>query len=335
VSTSETIDTPTSLETSADFAVEREEFLADVLEKLSREPKELDCKYLYDERGSRLFDEITRLPEYYLTDAEQAIMDASAGEMAAQIGPDAMLIEFGSGSSTKTRVLLDHLVSPAAYVPLDISEEFLLETAAGLRRAYPDLEILPVVADFTQTFELPESTRPRSHAAVYFPGSTIGNFTPGAARQMLGRIRDILGPQGGLLIGIDLRKDPTIIEAAYNDSRRVTDEFILNLLERANRELGADFDVDSFRLEAQYDQARGRVEIHLVSTRDQTVTIGDRRFGFTAGERVLVEYSHKYTVEGFAALAADAGFALHEHWTDPEELFAVLHLVNEADGSEA
>ena len=185
------------------------------------------------------------------------------------------------------------------------------------------------MADFTRPFELPRATRPPSHAAVYFPGSTIGNFSPAEVHTMLVRIRRILGPLGGLLIGIDLRKDPETIEAAYNASRQVTDEFISNLLRRANRELGADFDLDRFSLEAVYDEELGRVELSMVSDTDQTVTIADRRFDFAAGERVRIEYSHKYTIEGFARMAQEAGFSLHRHWTDPDDMFAVLHLVNE------
>lgn len=306
-----------------------QEFLRDVHDGLGRQPKTLPCKYFYDERGSRLFEEITTLPEYYLTRTEQAIMEQHAEEMARQIDKGVMLVEFGSGSSTKTRILLDHLDDPVAYVPLDISEEHLLDAAVRLRKAYPWLEVLPVVADFTEPFTLPESTRPRTHAAVYFPGSTIGNFTPGEARRMLARIARILGPEGGLLIGIDLQKQPAIIEAAYDDSEGVTEEFNLNILRRANRELGADFDLAQFSHEAIYDESTARVEIFIVSACEQSVSIGDRTFTFASGERILTEYSHKYTIAGFSELAAAAGFSLHRHWTDPEELFAVLHLVAE------
>ncbi len=305
------------------------EFLRDVLDGLSSEPKRLDCKYFYDERGSQLFDRITELPEYYLTRTEQAIMEAHVAEMGAQIGPGVMLVEFGSGSSTKTRILLDHLEDPVAYVPLDISEEHLLKTATALRTSYPDLEILPLVADFTERFELPDSSRTRTHAAVYFPGSTIGNFTPAEAHQILGTIAGILGAQGGLLIGIDLQKDPGIIEAAYNDAQGITDEFNLNLLVRANRELGANFEIERFAHQAVYNEAMGRVELFLVSRDDQTVTLDGREFEFRAGELILTEYSYKYTVAGFAGLAAEAGFSLHKSWTDRERLFAVLHLVLE------
>ena len=307
------------------------EFLDDVVHGLGRSPKQLQCKYFYDERGSQLFDQICELPEYYVTRTEQAIMDAHAVEMAEQLGEKVMLVEFGSGSSSKTRVLLDHLNRPAAYVPLDISEEHLLKTASCLREHYPELEILPLVADFTQPFELPTSRIEPSHAAVYFPGSTIGNFEPHAAIRMLKMIAGILGKEGGLLIGVDLQKPTTIIEAAYNDSEKVTDAFNLNVLHRVNRELGADIEIDQFHHRAVYNEHHCRVEIHVVSEEDQTVTIGDRVFDFRQDEKVLTEYSHKYTVDGFAEMASKAGFRLHKSWTDPKQYFAVLHLVAETD----
>ncbi len=305
-------------------------FLQDVIEGLSKSPKELQCKYFYDEKGSALFDQICELEEYYLTRTERKIMLDHAGEMAQQLGEQVMLVEFGSGSSMKTRVLLDALIDPVAYVPLDISEEHLHKTARQLQENYPHIEILPLVADFTKPFSLPDAKRPPSHAAVFFPGSTIGNFVPDAAEKMLMTIANILGPNGGMLIGIDLQKDKSIIEPAYNDSKGVTDQFNLNVLHRVNRELGANFDVDQFKHKAVYNQSLGRVEIHVVSQCNQTVTIGNRTFEFEADEQVLTEYSHKYTIEGFVALASTAGFVLHKQWTDENNLFAVLHLVNEA-----
>lgn len=249
--------------------------------------------------------------------------------MADQIGQRAMLVEFGSGSSTKSRILLDALQdSLAAYVPVDISEEHLLATVSSLRESYPNLEILPAVADFTEHFDLPVASSPVSHAAVFFPGSTIGNFTPDAAKQMLARIARIAGAEGGLLIGIDLQKDVELIEAAYNDSDGVTDEFNLNMLHRINGELDGDFVVDQFRHKAVYDEQHGRVELFVVSDRKQTVSIGDHQFVFEKDEHVLTEYSHKYTIDGFSEMAATAGFCLHKSWTDEDNLFAVLHLVN-------
>ncbi len=305
-------------------------FFNDVVDGLSQINKSLPCKYFYDERGSQLFDEICELDEYYLTRTEQIIMDQYAEEMAAQLGERVMLVEFGSGSSTKTQILLEHLLDPSAYVPLDISEDHLLKTAASLRLKFPRIEILPVVADFTRGFALPVPQTPASHAAVYFPGSTIGNFETKAAQDLLMNIADLLGPEGGLLVGIDLKKDPDIIHAAYNDASRVTDEFNLNILRRINNELGSDFDLDCFAHSAIYNPAEGRVEISLVSQCEQTVQLEDHTFHFVKGEEIFTEYSHKYSVDEFAQMAATAGFSLHKHWTDHENLFAVLHLVNES-----
>jgi dimethylhistidine N-methyltransferase len=306
-----------------------EDFLTDVLEGLAKQPKQLPCKYFYDQRGSQLFDRICELDEYYLTRTELAIMDEFIDEMAWQLGRQVMLVEFGSGSSIKTRKLLDALDDPVAYVPIDISEEHLMRTARELQESYPQTEILPVVADFTSDLKLPRSGRTPSHAVVYFPGSTIGNFTPEQAETLLSRFSRFLGPDGGLLIGIDLQKDPRVIRAAYNDEAGVTAEFNLNLLHRINRELGGDFDVRSFRHRAEYNQERGRVEIDLVSQCPQTVHIDGRVFRFAAGEAIHTEYSHKYTIDSFARLAARAGFTLHRSWTDSRQYVAVLHLVHE------
>jgi dimethylhistidine N-methyltransferase len=302
-----------------------EEFLADVLAGLARSPKELACKYFYDERGSQLFDEICELDEYYLTRTEDEIIRHYGHEMADQIGPGVMLVEYGSGSSTKTRVLLDYLDDPVAYVPVDISREHLHRTAASLRLAYPSMEVLPVCADFTQPFQLPKSECTPTHAAVFFPGSTIGNFEPPAVRAMLAQIATLCGTGGGLVIGIDLQKNPAVIEAAYNDARGVTAEFNRNVLRRINRELGGKIPVDQFEHRAVYNPRLGRVELSLVSARAQRVAVNGHHFDFAAGEPIVTEYSHKYTIEGFARLAADAGLTLRRSWTDERRMFAVLH----------
>lgn len=304
----------------------RRAFLSDVLAGLQMTPKQLPCKYFYDQRGSELFDRICQLDEYYLTRSELVIMDRFASEMGAQIGPGAMLVEYGSGSSVKTRYLLDDLPDAVAYVPVDISGEHLQSTARELARDYPRIEVLPVCADFTEHFALPASKRPATHSAVYFPGSTIGNFLPDQAAELLLRITRLCGKDGGLLIGIDLKKDPTTIEAAYNDPSGVTAEFNLNLLGRINRELGANFDLGSFFHQARYNSQLGRVEIYLVSNAAQTVAIGNERIEFVPDEMICTEYSHKYTVEEFAAIAATAGLSLHDQWTDKNGYFAVLHL---------
>jgi dimethylhistidine N-methyltransferase len=303
----------------------RREFLRDVLLGLRATSKRLPCKYFYDKRGSELFDRICLLDEYYLTRSELAIMDRFAPEMGEQIGAGAMLVEYGSGSSVKTRYLLDGLPDPAAYVPVDISGEHLQQTSRELARDYPRIEVLPVCADFTKDFALPLSTRAATHAAVYFPGSTIGNFLPSQAAELLRRITRLCGTGGGLLIGIDLKKDMATIEAAYNDRLGVTAEFNLNLLRRINSELGADFDLGQFFHRAHYNSQLGRVEIYLVSRRAQAVTIGGETIEFAADETICTEYSHKYTVDEFATIAAAAGLSLHREWTDKNRYFAVLH----------
>jgi len=309
---------------------QRRRFLGDVVDGLRDSPKRLPSKYFYDQRGSQLFDQICGLDEYYLTRTEAEIMQQYGGEMAVCIGPGVRLVEYGSGSSTKTRILLDHLEDPVAYVPVDISREHLLATSAQLRSDYPHLEVLPVHADFTRDFALPAPSRKPTHTAVYFPGSTIGNFIPERAHGILGRIAPMCGSGGGLLIGIDLQKDASILEAAYNDAAGVTADFNLNLLQRINDELVADFDLEQFSHRAIYNGEQGRIEMHLVSEADQQVRIDGHRIDFRAGETICTEYSHKYTIEGFAALAAEVGLTLRRDWTDSEQRFAVLHLVVEA-----
>ncbi|MEQ8847158.1 L-histidine N(alpha)-methyltransferase [Botrimarina sp.] len=303
------------------------DFRSDVLNGLTRRPKSLPCKHLYDRRGSQLFDKICELPEYYPTRTELAILRTHASDIAAAIGPRAAVVEYGSGSSTKTRLLLDALPDPVAYVPVDISAEHLHAAAARLSLAYPGLDVVPAAADFTQPFELPKLPRPASHAAVFFPGSTIGNLLPAEAQRLLGLIARLVGRGGGLVIGVDLQKEPAIIEAAYNDSAGVTAAFNLNLLERINRELDSDLNPSVFRHRAVYEPGPGRVSISLVAEADHTATIEEEPIEFAAGESIHTEYSHKYTTQGFARLAAGAGFALRRVWTDPSEWFAVMHLV--------
>jgi L-histidine N-alpha-methyltransferase len=298
-------------------------FLADVLRGLSRPQKLLPCKYFYDERGSQLFEAICRTPEYYPTRTELAIMRRHAAEMAGLLGARRVVVELGSGSGWKTRLLLRHLPRPAAYVPVDVSSECLMRFAAELRGEFPDVEVAPVAADFTRHFEVPDAPFPDDRRAVYFPGSTIGNFETDEARRLLARMAELCGPDGALLIGIDLVKALDVLEAAYNDRQGVTAAFNLNLLQRINRELGADFDLSSFRHRAFYDEALGRIEMHLVSTRPQTVRVGGRAFRFEAGETIHTENSHKYAVAGFASLAGAAGWRLGRTWTDADALFAV------------
>ena len=300
-------------------------FCADVIAGLERHSRTIPCKYFYDHRGSQLFERICELEEYYPTRTELSIMEEHAHEMGEQIGPEAMLIEFGSGSSTKTRLLLDHLIDPIAYVPVDVSERHLRETAIDLARSYPHIDVLPVCADFTHDFDLPAAGRVETHDAVYFPGSTIGNFEPQQAEELLQQVVSLCGAGGGLLIGIDLQKDVDVLTRAYNDREGVTAQFNLNLLQRINRELGADFDVDGFRHTAVYNEHAGRIEMYLESCCRQTMTLAGRQFSFAAGERILTEYSHKYTVDGFAAVAKTVGLTLRRQWLDENEYFAVLH----------
>lgn len=307
-----------------DLAPPAADLRADALAGLSAPQKYLPCKYLYDDLGSWLFEQICELPEYYPTRTELAITRAHAAELAAVCGPGCALLEFGSGSSVKTRILLEHLSHPAAYVPIDISRVHLLTAAEALAFDYPRVPILPVCGDFTR--EIPPLDLGERRTVVYFPGSTIGNFVEDEAVALLRGIAARVGPGGGLLIGVDLQKDAKLLHAAYNDARGVTAAFNLNLLSRLNRELGADFDLDAFAHLAVYDPAAARIEMRLVSRYDQVVRIDGRPLVFAAGEHILSEYAHKYTREGFAALAARAGLQVRQVWTDPAELFSVQYL---------
>jgi len=303
-----------------------DELSTSVLAGLRRTPKELSPVWFYDEYGSTLFDAICELPEYYLTRTELAIMETHAAEMARIIGPQAALIEFGSGTSMKTRLLLNRLAAPAAYVPVDIAREHLIDAANTLSRDYPGLRVFPVCADFTQPFELPKPAQSAQRRVVYFPGSTLGNFSREQAHTVLARMRDIVGDHGAVLIGIDLKKDPDILRAAYNDSAGVTAKFNLNALQHINRELGANFDLRGFRHEAVWNEDQSRIEIFLVSMKDQTVSIAGTPVRFSQGEPLRTEFCHKYTLESFASLAASAQLTATHVWMDPEQKFSVQML---------
>ena len=302
---------------------ERFEFLSDVLVGLRKPQKELPCKYFYDEAGSKLFDQICDSPDYYPTRTELAIMRAHAPEMAAALGAGCQLVEYGSGSSLKTPLLLEQLPRPVVYVPVDVSGPHLLNAARAIARRFPEIEVTPVVADFTRPLKLPETSARVARRVVYFPGSTVGNFAPPAAAELLRNVARLVGPSGALLIGVDLKKDAATLERAYNDAAGVTAAFNLNLLDRINRELGADFVPTQFEHKAHYDAAHGRVEMHLVSRRAQTVTVGDCEIAFRPGETIHTENSHKYTLGEFRDLAARAGFERARVWTDAAELFSV------------
>jgi dimethylhistidine N-methyltransferase len=311
---------------SIESPAETAPFLADVLRGLRRSTKELPCKYFYDATGSHLFEQICELEEYYLTRTELAIMHKHAGEMAELLGPDCLLVEYGSGSSIKTRLLLDRLKRVAAYVPLDVSREHLLRSAQRLGRRYPTIEVLPLCADFTGEFRLPEPSRPPARRVVYFPGSTLGNFDPQAATVLLASVARLCGPGGALLLGIDLKKDVRILEPAYNDAKGITAAFNLNLLARINRELGANFDLAAFRHRAPYNRVLGCIEMHLVSLRPQQVHLADEVFSFTEGEFILSERSFKYDLDEFRVWARRAGLRVEKTWVDGRNYFAVLYL---------
>ena len=313
-----------------DFHPKTESVRDEVLRGLQDTPKHLPSKLFYDERGSQLFDAICKLDEYYPTRTEQAIMERHVEAMVEAMGPRALLVEYGSGSSTKTRTLLDHADDLAGYVPIDISRDHLLQAAEAIAARYPELNVLPVCADYTADYHLPEPDTPPERTVVYYPGSTIGNFTPEAARHFLAHIANQVGPEGGLLIGVDLQKDEAVLHAAYNDAEGVTAAFNKNVLRRINRELDADLNLDAFRHEAVYNAEQGRIEMHLVSTSDQSVSVAGVDIDIAAGERITTEYSYKYTVDGFAALAAEAGWSVDEVWTDEDRLFSVQYAVRAA-----
>ncbi|MEO7148859.1 MAG: L-histidine N(alpha)-methyltransferase [Rhodanobacteraceae bacterium] len=301
----------------------RDEILDDVLAGLRRAPKRLPSKYFYDARGSQLFERICEQPEYTLMRDELAIMRARADEIAAVVGPDALVVEYGSGSGLKTRLLLEHLRTPVAYVPVEISRSALTASVQALRRDFPGIEMLPVCADFTRSVALPRPARRARRTLVYFPGSTIGNFETREAAQLLRQMRAEMGRDGAALIGVDLQKDPATLEAAYNDAAGVTAEFTLNMLVRFNRELGTDFDLATFRHRARWNPLAGRIETHIVSKVEQTVRVDGETFRFDAGETMLVEYSGKYSLEAFARLAEHAGLRVARVWTDEARRFSV------------
>lgn len=299
-------------------------FRDDVLGGLSGPQKRLPAKYFYDPLGSRLFDRITELDEYYPTRTELAIMRASAPAMATRCGANCLLVELGAGSLVKVRLLLDELKCPAGFVPVDVSGEHLRASARELAADYPSVPVYPVVADFSRFFEVPPVAAARR--VVYFPGSTVGNFDPPDAAELLRNVARMVGPGGGLLLGVDLRKDPAVLERAYNDAAGVTADFNLNLLARINRELGADFDVAAFRHRAFYNRDRHRIEMHLVSLADQRVTVAGRTVHFRANETIHTENSYKYDTTDLARHAADWRFRVDQIWTDPAGYFAVLYL---------
>lgn len=295
------------------------EFAQDVVAGLKKSPKQLPSKYFYDDEGSRLFDAICELPEYYPTRTEIALLETHAGEMAELIGRDVELVEFGAGSLKKVDILLDALKHPRAYRPVDISGDYLATHARELARRYPDIAVRPIVADFTKPLAISDS---RARIAGFFPGSTIGNFECDEALTFLTRAAKLFAGSG-LLVGVDLIKDPSILHAAYNDAAGVTAAFNKNVLVRMNRELDTNFDIDAFAHYAFYEPHRRRVEMHLVSSTRQRIRVAGESFTLTEGETIHTENSYKYTVDGFWAMAVEAGFRPRAVWRDPNALFSL------------
>jgi len=309
-----------------DLSPDTGDFRGEVIAGLSQPQKTLAPKFFYDERGSQLFEAICELPEYYPTRTEIALMRERAPEMAQRIGPDCVLIEYGSGSGRKTRILVEAL-EPVAYVPIDIASRQLEDYSAEFARGFPNVEVIAVCADYSRPFALPGLERFRQHRrAIYFPGSTIGNFTVSEALAFLRNACTVARPGGAMLVGVDLKKDPAVLHAAYNDARGITAQFNLNLLERINRELGANIDIDAFRHLAFYNAEAGRIEMYLESLRDQRVAIGNRVFTFRRGETIHTENSCKYSIAEFQDLARNAGFVPQACWTDAQNLFSVHYL---------
>lgn len=316
-----------------DFEPTPDRICEDVTRGLTATPKRLPSKYFYDEVGAHLFERITELDAYYPTRTEISILERYGAEIARAVGEDAAIVEFGSGSGEKTWILLRHLESPVAYVPVDISRAQLVEFAGRVAGEMPELKVMPVCADYTVSFELPELPAEATRSVGFFPGSTIGNFEPAEAATFLRGVRKLLGDDGGLLLGIDLRKDPAIIELAYNDPEGVTAEFNLNLLARINRECGADFDPKAFEHLAFFDGAASRIETRIVSRAAQTVRVCPDpeetepvEVRFEEGEFIITEYSHKYDLENFGRLAESTGWRIDRVWTDERDWFAVVLL---------
>lgn len=318
-----TLLSPRGQETLSDAS---KHFRDDVLRGLNSSTRAIPSKYFYDRIGSLLFDQICEVEEYYPTRTETGIMQRYGKMMASCIGTNSRLVEYGSGSSLKTRILLDHIEMLDSYLPVDISGEHLYATAESLSAEYPQHAIQPVVADFTKPINLPETSETQARTCIYFPGSTIGNFTQEEASELLKSMRTTAGDQGSLLIGFDLQKEKHVLEAAYNDREGITAQFNLNLLSRINRELDAQVEVTNFEHKAIFNERAGRIEMRLRSLCKQSIRIDDQFFHINEGDEILTEYSHKYTVDGFATMADEAGWSCRAVWYDPKQYFAVMYL---------
>ncbi|MFY9971322.1 MAG: L-histidine N(alpha)-methyltransferase [Roseiarcus sp.] len=304
---------------------QHEAFRADVLGGLAQRQKTIPARWLYDQRGSELFEEITGLDEYYLTRTETAILRRNSGEMAGLLGEDAVLLEYGAGAGIKSEILIDALKAPRMYVPIDIAADFLAQTAARIRDRFPELPTRPIITDFTADFDMPADI-PAQRRAAFFPGSTIGNLGQSEAAALLRRMRQHVGERGKAMIGVDLRKDVEILIAAYDDKRGVTAEFNLNLLRRINRELNGSFPLEAFAHEARWNEHESAIEMHLVSRKPQVVSVAGRGFAFAQGETIHTETCRKFDVAGFAYAAQQSSWRVDRVWSDPAELFAVFGL---------
>lgn len=311
---------------TCEIASDQDDLREEVLRGLTQEPKTLPCKLLYDQRGSQLFDEICELPEYYPTRTEIEIMSRYAGEMARLIGPNACIIEPGAGSIVKIRYLLNALVDPVSFVPIDISAEHLRQAAADVGADYPDLLVHSIEADYTQELEMPATLPAADRVVAYYPGSTIGNFLPTEAIAFLKRLARLVGPGGGLLLGVDLHKDVSIIKPAYNDAQGVTAAFNLNILQVVNNSLGSDFDPDRFEHRAVFNDRESRIEMRLISRRRQEVSLDGQCIQFEPGEPIITEYSYKHRLEDFQKLAREAGCEVEQVWRDHRGWFSVQYL---------
>lgn len=307
-----------------DTQPEQGDLAREVLTDLRRTQKSINPKWFYDTAGSALFEHITQLPEYYPTRTETGILRENADEIARYCGHDCVLIEPGAGNCEKARLLLD-AVKPTAYVPLDISADFLQRAAAGVARDFPWLDVHAVCADFNQSWSFAEAL-PRGKRVVFYPGSTIGNLEPRDAADFLRRVRKLIGEQGGLVLGVDLHKSSSVLNAAYNDSGGITASFNRNALSHLNAVLNTNFEPECFQHRAYYNEELRRIEMHLISTREQTVVVGDTRIGFTEGESIHTENSYKYTLQALTDLAASAGLEVAHSWFDELRLFSVNYL---------
>jgi len=314
----------TNLNRLKKFEPEKDGLLGEILTGLTKSQKQLPSKLFYDKKGSALFDEICELEEYYLTRTETSIMTENIDEICSVLGSKCLLIELGSGSSKKIRLLLSGLKDPAGYVPIDISEEHLMSSVEILARDYPDLRIYPVYADYTQPFSLPPIESEPAKKVIYYPGSTIGNFEPKYASIFLNRIANRLDKGDGMLIGIDLKKDKKTLEDAYNDKTGVTAEFNINILERLNRELGTNFNLKNWKHDAFYNKEHGRIEMHLESLTEQDVKVNGSVINYSKGETILTEYSYKHSVKEFQELVSDS-FKLEKVWKDKDNKFGILY----------